>query len=690
MTDFLHPNNPFLQRVIDVIEENIANELFGVAELADQMNMSRSNLLRKIKKLTNKSVSVLIREVRLHHAKQLLQDESVTVSEVSFQVGFSSTSYFTKCFRETFGYTPGEERNQKEESLITQTVQDRNQSVLHRPITWRILAVVIVAVLIVYYMQHRGQSSDVRQQLDRSIAVLPFKNDSNDSSNVYIINGMMEAILDNLQKVEDLKVTSRTTVEKYRSVIKSIPELSQELGVNYFVEGSGQKIGDKILLSVQLIEASSDQHIWSKRYERETKDIFKLQAEVSKNIAREIQAVITPEEERHIEKVPTENLKAYDYYLKGLEYANQETTPGLYDAIKNFKSAIAEDASFAHPYAYMAICYYYLDIYKKDKQYSLEINSFADKALQLDSTLAVSLIAKALYYLQDENYPDAVSYFEKALTIYPNSGRIHNYLSDIYVSYIPNPQKYLKHALAGIKTAVAGQDSLLASYSYLHLSNALAQSGFLKEAEVYVRKSLENEPNNLFSQYLYAYIKLANNFDLKRVKKELETIYKKDTTRLDVLQEVAKICYTMGDYQEAWKYYDRFVKTKEALNLQIYNSEDVKIGYVLEQLGRGEEARKYYKQYHDFAVSDQSIYKDLSIAADYAAHGNVEQGIKYLKKFSEQKDFMYWIVLFLDEDPIINNLSGHPDYEKTMKKIKDNFWEQHRKTRKMLDQEGVM
>ena len=102
----------------------------------------------------------------------------------------------------------------------------------------------------------------------KSIAVLPFINDSNDSTNVYIINGLMESTLNNLQKIKELRVISRTSVEKYRNNPKTIPEIARELNVHYLIEGSGQKIGDQILLNIQLIEAPSDKHLWSEQYNR--------------------------------------------------------------------------------------------------------------------------------------------------------------------------------------------------------------------------------------------------------------------------------------------------------------------------------------------------------------------------------------------------------------------------------------
>src|SRR5690349_21612355 len=311
MTDSTNIEGDFLSQITAVIEKNIASEQFGVSELADEMNMSRSNLLRKVKKDTNLSVSQLISQVRLKRGMELLRKSSLNVSEVSHQVGFSSTSYFIKCFREYYGYPPGEVGKRREEKLKTipgnlpssTTTQSGSKRALMF-VTFGVLAFVAVAI---GWFSFRSESADLAN-VEKSIAVLPFKNDSNDSTNVYLINGLMESTLNNLQQIKDLKVISRTSAEKYRNSAKSIPEMAKELNVNYFVEGSGQKIGDRILLNIQLIDGKNDRHLWAKQYRREAKDIFALQQEIAKNIVEEIQAIVTPEEVNRIDKIPTDNL----------------------------------------------------------------------------------------------------------------------------------------------------------------------------------------------------------------------------------------------------------------------------------------------------------------------------------------------------------------------------------------------
>jgi len=307
-----------------LILENLGNEQFGVSELADAMNMSRSNLLRKIKKETQLSASQFIRQVRLKEAMALLKEGSSTVSEISYQVGFGSTSYFIKCFREQYGFPPGEVGKDSVE-LETEKV---HTSILVR-YRWPLIAGISAALLVTALVIFNKKDKIKELKIEKSIAVLPFKNESNDSTNLYFVNGLMESALNNLQKIEDLRVISRTSVEKYRKTDKGIPAIAEELNVNYLVEGSGQRVGNQVLLNIQLIDASTDTPIWVEQYNREVEDIFGLQNDVAKKIADAIAAVVTPSELEQIERKPTEDLIAYDYFLQALDPFYSQTTEGL-------------------------------------------------------------------------------------------------------------------------------------------------------------------------------------------------------------------------------------------------------------------------------------------------------------------------------------------------------------------------
>ena len=287
--------------------------------------------------------------------------------------------------------------------------------------------------------------------------------------------------------------------------------------------------------------------------------------------------------------------------------------------------------------------------------------------------------------MQDKQYDLAIQFLEKILDHYPNDAWAHNFLSDIYTSYLPNTEKYLTHAIQGINRSTLDQDSSEASISYLHLGNALVQTGFVEQAMPYIQQSMALDTNNVFSEVIFTYLQLVLENKPLDTKKSLLKILQKDSTNVFVLQEVAKICYHLRDYESSWKYYHRFLQIITSLNWEVYRSEYSKIAFVLQQLGKPQEAQKYQELYLEFIKKDQSIYSDLSYSAYYALSGKTDQGIKHLKAFSEKQNLQYWIVLFLEDDPIIEQLSNHPDYPNILKKINTQFWEQHHELEKKLN-----
>ncbi|MEM6347853.1 MAG: AraC family transcriptional regulator, partial [Bacteroidota bacterium] len=518
----------------------------------------------------------------------------------------------------------------------------------------------------------------------------PFQNDSQDSSNVYLINGLMVALIDNLHQIQDLQVTSRTTIERYRAVSHTIPELAEELGVSYFVEGSGQKIGDKILLTLRLIDGQADTLIWAKRYQRETTDIFQLQSEVSTSIAGEIEAFITPEEQQRLQLPPTDNLVAYDYYLQGLEQIKRENRDDLILGIASLQKAIAEDPQFAHPHAYLAISYYFLDLYQTDKKHVEDINTLADKALLLDPKLNESLIGKALYYMQAGQYELSIQFFDKVLRNDPGSGWVHNLLSTIYSVHQPNTEHYLRHALQGINYAVAGQDSNTISFAYLHLGNALAQNGFLAEAVPFLEKSLQYQASNLFAETLAIYVQLGLNNDFALAYQRFQSLLAKEPQFLSSLHETAKLALYQRKYEESWEYYERFLAIRQQAGLDVYKGEDINIAFVLQQLGRNTEAERYRARYFEFIQTEEPAYQDLGFAAYYTAIGEKAKAIEALKAFAQRENYQYWLILYIDRDPMFESLETEPDYAKAIQLIKDNFWRQHQKMRTELQEEGLI
>jgi len=688
----------FIKDAKALVLEELSNENFGVSELAEKMNMSRSNLLRKIKKDTRLSASQFIREVRLQRGMEFLKSTDDTISEISFKVGFSNNSYFTKCFREYYGFSPGEARQQQSQEPEDLDSEYSDPTPLSKPSQktkkpFFVVGIVIVLILLVVVYKAFDWSSSQEpenQIIEKSIAVLPFRNMSTDSTNLYFVNGLMESALNNLQKVEDLRVISRTSVEKYRNTDKTVPEIAEDLNVSYLVEGSGQRIDDQVLLNIQLVDAVNDSPVWSEQYNYKIDDVFELQNTIAQKITEAIKAKVTPEELQRIIKNPTDNLVAYDYYLKGLEKFKLETDEGLYEAISLLEQAVNEDEEFALAYANIAIAYFYLDLYKKDKKYISELNNYADKALLYDSKSAESLMAKALYYIHVEEYQFAIPHLEKALQYNPNSSSIINFLCDIYSKVLPDTKKYLSYALKGIQLNISANDSISKSYTYINLSNAFIQNGFTEQALKYINLSLDYNPNNPYSSFLKVFIQHAEHKDIKLTTRRLVREWKKDTNRLDILQEVGKFYYMQAKYDSAYYYYNKFDKFRIENNLNYYIQEDLKIGLVFEKMGYKDRATALYQSFAEYCENDNSIYKSASLATKYAHEGEIEKAIEQLKIFSTQDNFQYWIVLFLEEDPLMKKLEGHPEYESTIQKIKDRFWDNHRKIKQVLEKDELI
>ncbi len=681
------PQSDFLVKLTETILENISNEQFGVSELANSIGMSRSNLLRKVKAETGLSVSVFIRLIRLERSLDLIYDKELTISEISYQVGFNSPSYFIKCFHEHYGYPPGEAIQMKDEK-----VDDSDQSELKKrkgsiAVISTFFMIIVVSVVLVFSLKI-FHSNDIPN--DKSIAVLPFINDSKDSTNVYIINGLMESILGNLQKIKDLRVVSRTSVEKFRNSNLTIPEIARELGVRYFVEGSGQKINDQIMLSVQLIDANGDKHLWSEQYNKNARDVFKLQREVAKHIAYEIDAVITPEEDMRMAKVPTKNLIAYDYFLKGLDFLFKGSPENLEEAISWFTLSINEDPNFARAYADIAVAYYLLDENKTEKQFTDQINTYSDKALLLDDELEQSLIAKSLYYQHTKQYSKAVPYLEKALDYNPNSAVVIGMLAHIYTSYLPDISKYLEYAIIGAKLDIASYDSITASYTYLHISNALIQNGYIDEALEYIDLSLSYYPGNIFSHSVKAYILFAKNGELDQTKDMLLRTLAMDTNRLDVLQEIGKIYFYSGNYDSSYYYYNKYLSLKSAYSLDIYPGENAKIALTCRKTGKTEKAQQLLNDYKAYADMDRTMYKNLSLSAYYALMDQYDESLKYLRLFSEEENYFYWIVLFLEIDPIFEGLRSDKEFIELCSIIKEKFYAASKENKKELIEKGIL
>jgi adenylate cyclase len=261
----------------------------------------------------------------------------------------------------------------------------------------------------------------------KSIAVLPFKNLSNDPDQQYFSDGMMEEILDRLFKIGDLKVISRTSSMHYKNTDKSIKEIARELGVASIIEGSVRRIGNNVRIAVQLIDAGTDTHLWSEMYNADLgnlSSIFIIQSEVAQSVARELKAVISPQEIKLIEKIPAIDIDVYDEYLKARSYFSDYSRESLYKAIEYLNSAIEKKPDWAPLYAGLAEIWIWIqqDGWETPSVAGPKIVENLNKAMELDPDLAeVHYQSAVMAQLVEWDWGKSEKEFLKSLAINPNN-----------------------------------------------------------------------------------------------------------------------------------------------------------------------------------------------------------------------------------------------------------------------------
>jgi TolB-like protein/Tfp pilus assembly protein PilF len=304
---------------------------------------------------------------------------------------------------------------------------------------------------------------------NKSIAVLPFENLSDDKGAAYFADGIQDEILTKLASIADLKVISRTSTAKYKSKPEDLRTVSQQLGVANVLEGSVQKAGDKVRVNVQLIDARADSHLWAKTYDRDMKDVFAIQSEVAQEIADSLQAKLSPAEAKTLATAPTENPEAYDLFLKAEYFANQilsstaknpaetaRTAAGFYE------KATAADPNFALAYARLSYLKARIYWYNTDPspQAIDAATKAGERALQLQPELAEAHLSMGyLHYWNRRDYDAALAEFDKARKTLPNSANVLT-----AIAFVHRRQGKMEQALEEFQqsAALSPRDNLLA------------------------------------------------------------------------------------------------------------------------------------------------------------------------------------------------------------------------------------
>jgi len=574
---------------------------------------------------------------------------------------------------------------------------------------WLIMMISLVmfcaGTFAIYKILKGGTKSFDLTKLEKSIAVLPFTNDSPDQENTYFINGVMEEVLNNLQKIKDFRVVSRTSTEQFRGSSKpTIPEIAKKLDVNFIVQGSGQKYGNTFRLRVQLIAANHERYLWADSYEQvisEPKDIFRVQSQIAQAIGSELKATITPEEKQLIEKIPTNNLMAYDFYLRGVDTLNKvwsynENEQTFYAARKMFEKALACDSTFAQAYIGLAAVYWFAhsnDESYYSKNYLDSVLILANKALSLNDHLAEGYKLRGAYYLRNGKTEQAIEEWDKAIKYNPNYDEVYwakgqnIYFMDYdHMDYVKGFE-CLHKAISLNRENVPGLlRELGAHYRF--------SAGFPEKHQYYIQEAFKIDNDS--AQY---YNGLASfESDEKRIESLLKS-YVKDSTNVATIFSLASTYCNLGQYKKAIKYFQKIEK-KLKENSPFASSEDIfyrakkAIGYNYWLAGDKKEAEKWFNEQKRLDEESLKLGRSYSIDANfdligiYAVMGDKEKAYENLRIVDIIRVCPWWLLNLIKSDSSLNSLRNEPEFQKIVSDLESKYQAEHERVRKWLEEQG--
>lgn len=550
--------------------------------------------------------------------------------------------------------------------------------------------VLVVVVLFVVVKPFSFQ----QKELEKTIAVLPFIDDSQETGNTYIINGLMDEILDKLHKIQDLRVKSRTDSEKYRDSKKSAVEIANELGVNYILEGSGQKIDDEIKLRIQLIDATTGDQLWSKTFTESTEDIFILQENVALSVASALKISITGKVEQQIKKLPTENMAAYNLYLKGVEYYRigefyassldwDKNRENNFKAKEMFLEAIALDSTFS--LAYINLGFFFIE-----KEY-YSINSAPEKLACLDSGFYYT--NKALEYDESLNWAKqlVVTYYERK----GMNKEAREMQNQIEKSEVPEYNEYGSMAYDyynkhdyynAIKSyfsykKLKPDDEITPFYIINSMKKTYRDAGFFDYAENVINEMLmlNSDTSDYFSNMVALEINKGN---LQKAMEYSQKAYEKDSTQSFLLMIVY---FYMRDYDNASKYLPEAVTIEKEQQGKVAPSYYYGVVYLKNK--KQKEAEKHL--YGNAEKHQEEIDSNLPRAQHYESHvycflnylalGQKDKAFGYLREMKKMDVVPNWVIVYLKYWPALDEIRDDPVFIDVLSTLEARFQKEHKR-----------
>ncbi len=561
----------------------------------------------------------------------------------------------------------------------------------HKKTIVLVSGIFIIAILSVYLI-FSFLSSQKDNRPEKSILVLPFHNESSDKENEYFVNGMMEQIVNNLSKVADLTVKSRTTSEKYRVTRLSAAEIAEKENVRYILEGSVQKIDNQVMIHVQLIKTRShiEGHVWGDSYRRNLSNVFDTQSEIAQTITKKMFASLTPKEKDIIETVPTKNMSAYDLYLRGHEEfmeaykMNADWNKQTLMAIDYFKRAIQSDSTFAQAYSSLgiAMAHYYQNIPDTDVSDTLLL--LAKKALSLNNRLEEGYQLMANYFVFKNNPEQARVELNKILEINPNYSNAYFLIGFGELYFFGNRYEAIKN----LTKAIYLDHTNTRPWVFRNLGHAYYELGFEKQSIYYFNKAFELE-NDTTSRYEGLHEIYLNLGDYKKTMDIGLKCLERNPGNGYIYWYMIMCNSMLRNDNEAYNYILKGLK-----NTGHCDSRSLFFSYTLWQVDRKKEAKKFFDAQLTERlkrIKENNNINDLwpwlgyfDIAAINAVLGNYDQCFEYLENWKKKKFFRTYDINLLRYCPLLDNIRNDERFKKVLKYAEETNQREHERVEAWL------
>jgi TolB-like protein/class 3 adenylate cyclase/Tfp pilus assembly protein PilF len=523
------------------------------------------------------------------------------------------------------------------------------------------IVVVLVLVIVWQFLPSKETSPPIPEVVDKSIAVLPFRNDSPEEANEYFCNGTVEAILTNIQKIEDLKVKSRTSAELYRNPDKDLTVIAKELNVAFILEGSVQKIDDNIRITAQLIDGRTNDHLWAENYDgKYTEEVLEFQSDVAKKIASSLQAVITPKEEEQIDYRSTDNMEAYDLEMRG------------HEMLKKFR-------------------------YTRDTTFATIAINLLNQAFELDPENEVASRLIGSVYLEKGSYDTAMYYFERTIALFPDfwggyqgKGRIfmlNNQLDSAYIyvskGYNKNPNDPWTNLLLGqyyndqennvIKALPYYQRAYELGEEEVEINSNLAwlywKMGYYEMTEKYFKRALQLRSECIFIRQLCWLYMFQDKYDLAI--HSIDSICSITPCEQSCVVGKFYLYTARREFDQAEKYYDQYLKIGGSSS----TLDSMCLAYIYKEQNKDLKASEILYKVHTSIESGQlqnpsAYFWIYWLSVTNALLNEKEESLKYLSEFFNIYKW-YSFVDFTLIHPFYENLRDDPEFKAIVKRAQD-------------------